>query len=337
MVSIIIPAYNSAKYMREMLDSIYASEHSNIELIVAYDSKSTDNTLEILHEYADRYHNLIIDVGIDSSSGQARNRGLALAKGEFVIFLDADDLITPTHISGLVDIFNRDPELDVVCGSHIRSEEDETGDKYNIAIKSKTSIKIYSQEEALQRLMVRSKFVGGPWVWMAKREYITRNNIVFPNYSHGDDNVYTYQLVLNTDKIGYTTNIGYVFIQHTSSLTNKIKSPDSYWKTFSQYRTDMENLLREKYNGLIPIFQSVNNMYLSFISTVYNYNEFIGLLNRCGVEKLLIPKYSKFYVKCGILCFNMSKYMFWRILQVKILKEIIYNMGFGVSNEQRSK
>jgi len=337
LVSIIIPAYNSGKYMNKMLDSIYASKHSNIELIIAYDNRSTDNTLEILCTYSNTYNNIIIAEGIDNGPGQARNRVLPLAKGNYVIFLDADDIITPSHISGLLEVFDKYPELNVVCGSHIRAEESEINNKYSRAIKSKKCIKIYSKEEVLQRLMVRSKFVGGPWVWMVKRAYIADNNIAFPNYSYGEDNVYTYQLVLNADKIGHTTNIGYIYIQHTSSLANSIKSPEGYWDAFEKCRNDTKNLLQKNYIHLIPYYQSVSNMYMSFISTIYRYDEFSDLLNKCGITKLLIPRYSGIYVKCGILCFNISRYLFWKILQIKSLKKIVYNMGFGVSNEQRSK
>ena len=71
-VSLIIPAYNVGKYIAACLDSLYAQTHQNFEIIVAYDEKSTDNTLEVLQSYATEKDNLIIDIGIDKGSGDAR-------------------------------------------------------------------------------------------------------------------------------------------------------------------------------------------------------------------------------------------------------------------------
>ena len=116
LVSIVIPAYNAGKYLREMLESIYAQTYSHIEVIVAYDTKSSDNTLEILQTYSKKY-GLIIDIGRDSSSGDARNRGFKLVRGEYVIFMDADDFITSTYIEDLMSIYAEHPKLNAVCGN----------------------------------------------------------------------------------------------------------------------------------------------------------------------------------------------------------------------------
>jgi glycosyltransferase involved in cell wall biosynthesis len=101
-VSLIIPAYNVGKYIAACLDSLYAQTHQNFEIIVAYDEKSTDNTLEVLQSYAAEKDNLIIDIGIDKGSGDARNRGFRLAKGDFILFVDGDDEVT-TDIMDIVE------------------------------------------------------------------------------------------------------------------------------------------------------------------------------------------------------------------------------------------
>ena len=127
-VSMIIPAYNATKHLRIMLDSIYAQTYPNIEVIVAYDVKSTDTTLQILREYQTE-KSLIIDEGKDNSSGQARNRGIKLATGDFVIFVDADDIMIPSYISDMMRIFVQHPELEVVGSGRLISSEGERESK----------------------------------------------------------------------------------------------------------------------------------------------------------------------------------------------------------------
>jgi len=88
LVSVIIPTYNSAQYITEALDSVFKQTHKNMEVIVI-DDGSSDNTEEVLKDYADRITYIKKENGGPAS---ARNKGLEIAKGDFIAFLDADDL-----------------------------------------------------------------------------------------------------------------------------------------------------------------------------------------------------------------------------------------------------
>ncbi|MCP4359414.1 MAG: glycosyltransferase family 2 protein, partial [Chloroflexi bacterium] len=90
-VSVIIPTYNSARFLPEALDSVFCQNYDAYEVIVV-DDGSTDNTLDVLKPYRDRIHYICQE---NAGSAAARNTGLWLAKGEFILFLDADDLMLP--------------------------------------------------------------------------------------------------------------------------------------------------------------------------------------------------------------------------------------------------
>ena len=89
-VSVIIPVYNTEKYLRECLDSVINQTLKEIE-IICVDDGSTDSSLEILKEYANKDNRFTIITQQNLHAGVARNAGLAVAKGEYVSFLDSDD------------------------------------------------------------------------------------------------------------------------------------------------------------------------------------------------------------------------------------------------------
>lgn len=100
-VSIIIPVYNVEKYLEQCLDSIINQNLKNIEIICINDG-STDNSLKILKKYAKKDNRIIILSQTNLGAGAARNRGLAVAKGEYLSFLDADDFFYENMLSEAV-------------------------------------------------------------------------------------------------------------------------------------------------------------------------------------------------------------------------------------------
>jgi glycosyltransferase involved in cell wall biosynthesis len=98
LVSVIIPAYNAAAYVAEAIDSVLAQDYPLVEVIVVNDG-SKDNTLDILKGYGESIR--IIDQA-NAGPPRARNAGLAAVRGEFVAFLDADDIWLPTKLSAQV-------------------------------------------------------------------------------------------------------------------------------------------------------------------------------------------------------------------------------------------
>ena len=113
LVSVIVPSYNHGIYLPDAVDSVLNQTHSSVEVIVV-DDGSTDNTREAAARYGDRvrYH-------FQSNQGlaAARNTGLRLVSGDFVVFLDADDLLLPTMIEQGLKRFEAQPNAGVVhCG-----------------------------------------------------------------------------------------------------------------------------------------------------------------------------------------------------------------------------
>lgn len=104
-VSVVIPAYNYARYLDESIQSVLAQTFRDFEIIVI-DDGSTDNTAEVVSAYPVRYF-------YQENQGlpAARNRGTALTNSEYIIFLDADDVITENTLQKSVDVLDRHPEV----------------------------------------------------------------------------------------------------------------------------------------------------------------------------------------------------------------------------------
>ena len=116
MVSVIIPCYNYGHLINETLSSIFEQTYKNLEVIVI-DDGSTDNTEEIVKIYNQKDSRVKYYKCKNEGLGTSRNRGLENAKGDFIQFLDADDLIEKEKFKIQVEIFKNSPEVDVVYGS----------------------------------------------------------------------------------------------------------------------------------------------------------------------------------------------------------------------------
>lgn len=93
-ISIIVPIYNVENYLGRCLDSILAQEYEDFEIIAINDG-STDNSLTILQEYAEKDNRISIIDKINNGVSSARNVGLSQARGEYIGFVDPDDWIEP--------------------------------------------------------------------------------------------------------------------------------------------------------------------------------------------------------------------------------------------------
>lgn len=123
-VSIIIPIYNTAKYLPACLNSVLKQTHQNLEVILI-DDGSTDNSSQIAQQYAKQDARIQIITQKNSGQSAARNKGLSIATGTFVSFVDSDDQVKPTFISELLSSFNEQTSLSV-CGIHYKRLKQKT-------------------------------------------------------------------------------------------------------------------------------------------------------------------------------------------------------------------
>lgn len=310
LISVILPIYNSEKYIKTTLNNLFAQTYQNFELIVAYDDKSTDNTLSILQEFQ-KTHPIIIDIGTDANTGSARNRGLRLAKGDFIVFIDADDIILPDYLSSMVKVFEKYPELDIACCGVLFEKDTQTKKALRIAEKSQNNIILYEKEEALLK-KVADQLPWGVWSHMIRKSYLIENNLHLPDYTAREDLVYTLQLFMNTPKIGYSSKIVYIYLKHTDSIT--ATQFDKWWDMCQPSRKDLEEL--SKYlpeNVSYEIKLRDQRLATAGCACKYDYKTYRAKLEEIGISKLSCYRIGDSLIgRIAVIVFNISKYAYYK-------------------------
>ncbi len=142
LVSIVIPTYNYGSYLPKAVASCFNQTHENIEIIVV-DDGSTDGTREIVEEFGDR-----VQYAYQENSGvsAARNKGLELASGEFMTFLDADDYLTEDSIETKLQILLEHKDIGIVVSSSYRQKESNDGAESPLTFRPKVKRNLISDK-----------------------------------------------------------------------------------------------------------------------------------------------------------------------------------------------
>ena len=118
-VSIIIPIYNTAKYLKACLDSIINQSHQNLEIILV-DDGSTDTSGKIADTYAKNDSRIKVIHQKNAGQSAARNAGLKIASGEYISFIDSDDTVDEDFIKKLLSPYQEKNTAITVCGIHYK-------------------------------------------------------------------------------------------------------------------------------------------------------------------------------------------------------------------------
>jgi glycosyltransferase involved in cell wall biosynthesis len=113
LVSVIVPLYNAAPFIGEALDSIMASTYRPIEIIVV-DDGSTDKSLSIAQQYADKHPEIVVLSQPNAGASAARNKAIRSSHGTYILPVDADNKIHPLYIEEAVQVLEHQPEVRVV-------------------------------------------------------------------------------------------------------------------------------------------------------------------------------------------------------------------------------
>ena len=217
-ISIIIPVYNVEKYLRECLDSCVNQTLEDVE-IICVDDCSTDNSYKILEEYQQKDHRIkIFKQETNKKQGATRNKGLEVATGEYIWFVDSDDYIDPKACQILYDAI-KEFDVDILCFSALRfSETDDLRrfyyDKYyhqGIQIN-----KIYHPKTNWQKLCFSNLKVS-PWSYITKTEII--KNFRFREGVFYEDADFTPILLASVDSFCYIPYSAYFYRTNLDSTT----------------------------------------------------------------------------------------------------------------------
>lgn len=192
-ISIIVPIYNREKYLAKCLDSIINQTHKNLEIILVNDG-SSDNSINICKKYAKNdLRIIIINKSKNEGVSAARNKGLEIATGDYIGFVDSDDSILPNMYEKLLeDIIIYDTDF-IQCGSYVNQKKLHS---------SENRIEIYEGNDVIVKLFLSNWIITSVvWDKLYKKSFLDKTSFN-SNYRKNEDVLYIFNLVQRAKKIG---------------------------------------------------------------------------------------------------------------------------------------
>ena len=204
LISVIIPVYNTEKYLRECLNSIINQTYNNLE-IICVDDGSTDSSADIIREYARLDERIVSVFNAHQGPSIARNTALDIAKGELIYFIDSDDYLEKEALKELCQHLEQN-KLDLLFFD-VRAFGEEgfsdKADKENKTYKMNNDYSaVYSGAELLDRMVPKDDYLYVIWRYIVSRELIGNMRFI-PNIFYSEDGAFTYELMLKSKRASF--------------------------------------------------------------------------------------------------------------------------------------
>ncbi len=228
MVSFIVPVYQAVRTLDQCVESILSQSNTDFELILV-DDGSEDGSGLLCDSYTDRRIRVLHEK--NGGAAAARNAGLKAANGEWVAFVDSDDVISPRYLAALLKAAG-DKRADIVSCSYSKCSRDDVYDikaYFEGISKPRSSVCVYEGEEGVKALLYQKGFISAPWGMISKRELW--NDLSFPEGTGAEDMGTIYRLFLNASRIVRFDEILYGYVQSVSNTvfsTSAKRNPDYF-------------------------------------------------------------------------------------------------------------
>lgn len=231
MISIVIPAYNDERFIGRCLDSIVSQTYHDYEVLLVLDG-STDGTKDMASSYVGRIKSYSILEQPNSGAGKARNNGVEHSRGEYIVFVDADDWLEPNALLELVQIEEK-TNADYIVANAITVEKRDSDEPNYRRIGHDKDIFVEG-EPSVSRLFFELDQDGSshsPWGKMFKSSIIREHSIKFPDLRRSQDIVFNNLYARYIKSIYVSTSYIYYFWNtiYTASIykdkTNRRNTP----------------------------------------------------------------------------------------------------------------
>ncbi len=315
-VSVIIPVYNVENYLAQCLDSICNQTIKDIEIICVNDA-STDNSLNILKNYADKDKRIsIINNESNINAGPSRNKGLAQANGEYIYFIDSDDYLHLNALEKITSVMDNSKNTDFCMFYNIQYNE-KTKETENINTFSQFNIKELTEVYCQDNIEKFCYAEVPAWLKVYRHSFITQNNICFDELKGANDQYFYFQTIFKANKaillpenlIVHRTNVkNSLVMQRTKHFDCMYKSYEMVLQLIGPQNDNIKNILiditinnlfhfynkaskedQKKLNkGLKQFFKSINFPEPIKNYQKYNwYNQYINLMSPITLKKIL--------------------------------------------------
>lgn len=241
LISIVIPVYNVKRYLNECINSVLKQSYNNLEIILV-DDGSTDGSSEICNRYQNKDNRIVVIHQSNQGLSAARNKGISIAKGKYVTFIDSDDYVAKELIEYLYSAVNKVKSRISVC-DYVQVEESVASDSIIEKYRNNEELKIEHIEGNIAIKEVYHRNIHClDFIAVAKLYDIslfTDLKIQFPVGKLHEDAFTTYKLFYETQTIAYIQYPLYFYRMRQGSITKS---------DFSERRLDKLEATREECN-----------------------------------------------------------------------------------------
>ncbi len=199
-ISVIIPVYNSEKYLRQCLDSIVNQTFKDLEIICVNDG-STDSSLQILQEYASKDDRFVVINQENGGAGKARNTGLQSATGKYLSFLDSDDFFEPTMLQKAHEKIEKDNSDFVVYNSdqYVTEKNDYVSAVCGIRPTAIPPYMPFSYRRLTENIF--KAFVGWAWDKLYRKSFVDEHKLYFQEQRTSNDMLFVFSALIVAKRI----------------------------------------------------------------------------------------------------------------------------------------
>lgn len=266
-VSIIVPVYNTSKYLEKCLNSLVKQTLNNIEIIIINDG-STDNSINIINDYKKKYNNIVVISQKNKGVSSARNAGINIAKGKYIGFVDSDDYVKESMFEVLYNYSKEKYDI-VVCDLLANNSHMSSGIK--IDINNKNEIK------------KNMNYINSTLCNKIYKTSILKNNLFTENMQYEDID-FLYRLFPKINNIGVVNEELYIYNNRINSKThsygkewyklfNNLELIEEYYKKNNIYKEYEEELEYMNIKYLLGTFlKKMSKTSYKLFSSAYNYS-----------------------------------------------------------------
>jgi glycosyltransferase involved in cell wall biosynthesis len=219
LVSVIIPAHNSAEFLDRCIESILNQSEKNFE-IIAVDDQSTDSTLELLKNFESREPNFrVFQTPHHSMAGGARNLGMSHRTGKYVSFIDSDDWIDTNYLHYMALSAEKTGADIVVCNVK-REYQNAKDSQYRYLYKKSNNITGRYALSLLSRVIDQDISISSiPTNKIYRSEFLNKNDILFMENSRNEDDVFIFLSFLCATQVSIIGDTNYHLFQRKNSVS----------------------------------------------------------------------------------------------------------------------
>lgn len=281
-VSIVIPVYNASVYLRETLESIINQTYKDLE-IICVDDGSTDNSLQILESFQQNDSRIRILTQKNQYAGAARNAGLSEATGEYIMFLDSDDIFEKNMVRYLVRKAKKyNPDI-IVFGYWRFSDNKRKRQPVRNLYQNRLNVSAIEIKDTLYQ-----KCRTMPWDKFIRLDFVRQTGFQYKQTRVNNDIYFNQMIVSEAQRIYFSKKrfVNYRVDNQRSLQGNLNKYPTEFVSAFSDVKTELIN--RGNYNRFRSSFSKrIIDDIVTHLQRIQSYEEFKMIVESLAKSNLI--------------------------------------------------